>query len=112
MKMIKLREATDAHFSQMVALDKKTVERYGVSYSDETWEIKHFRLLLPHKMAWSRVAIDETTDTVIGFCIVSEKHGGVYVHRFIAKKQPDAHVGDVLLRGLLTEFDSSNCPPG
>lgn len=106
MKIIKLSDCTNFHFKQIEILDQKMVDCYGVSFSDETWTEKHFRLWLPQKFEWSRVAINEETNEILGFCIVSNRFNAVYIHRFVAIHALNTpHIGDAMLRELITEHN-------
>lgn len=67
-------------FQSLALLDGKLVEKYGHSFSDEAWNADNFTYELPGKYALSRVLY--LNDQLVGYCIASEKSGGIYIHRF------------------------------
>lgn len=68
-------------FDALAKLDAGLVGKYGISFSGETWNAGNFSYdRLPKKFDLSYVL--NFDESVAGYCVASEKHGSVYIHRF------------------------------
>ena len=89
-------------FDTLAKLDASVVDKYGVSFSGETWSSENFSYdRLPRKFDLSYVLC--LNYRIAGYCVASEKHGSVYIHRF-AVKSPEKGVAMRFFDTLLTHY--------
>lgn len=83
-------ELSDAEFQELSNIDLVTIQKYGLSFSNEVWYIKNFKYSLPKKETMSYILL--YNDKLIGYIVASEKQSSIYIHRFVVTKTGSAKV--------------------
>ena len=98
MKISTLAVLDGEGFKALAALDKKLVDKYGDSFSNQAWDSDNFAYPLPSKYDLSHLLY--YNEHLAGYCIASEKHGAVYIHRFAVERLEEGLAGKFFSRVL------------
>ncbi len=85
MRIKKILELNEDELLKLEELDGKLILDYGISFSNEIWNISNFKYKLPKKFDYSFVLLEN--DVTIGYVVASEKNNAVYIHRFAVSKK-------------------------
>ena len=101
LKIVTLSRAIKLYTDQLVELDKKTYEKFGYSFSNESWSKQHFLYDLPKKFEISLVAIID--NNVAGYCIASASEEYYYIHRFVTDTNTNINISTQLLKEFVKD---------
>jgi len=90
MRIKNFLELNENELLELEELDNKVVLKYGISFSNEVWNISNFKYTLPKKNDYSFVLFE--SDIIIGYAVASEKNDAVYMHRFAVFKRGKAKI--------------------
>lgn len=99
----KFNQLLEKDFEELSKIDLELIKRFGISFSNEIWDILNFKYKLPKKFDYSFVQFEN--NVIIGYVVASEKNNAVYIHRFGVSKKDRAKI---FFEELLNNYKNKN----